>query len=63
MRSRKNYSDHAVALVGYGADSGIKFWQVRNSWGTDWGMDGYIMMSRDKKNQCGIATDANYAVV
>ncbi len=34
---------------------------VRNSWGAFWGLKGYVMMARNAKNKCGIATQACYA--
>lgn len=39
---------HAVLLVGYGEEDGEKYWTVQNSWGPDWGEDGYVRLSREK---------------
>jgi len=40
--------DHSVVLVGYGEENGIKYWKLQNSWGKDWGEDGFFRMVRGK---------------
>lgn len=44
--------NHAVILVGYGIDQKTKksFWIIRNSWGSDWGMNGYGYVLNDASN-------------
>lgn len=46
---------HAVEMVGYGTDDewGVDYWIIRNSWGPDWGEDGYFRIIR-MTNECGI---------
>lgn len=52
--------DHAVTAVGYGSEGSKEYLIVRNSWGADWGEDGYIRMAIDKdgKGVCGVLMDS-----
>eukprot|EP00928_Gymnodinium_smaydae_P034458 TRINITY_DN24409_c1_g1_i1.p1 TRINITY_DN24409_c1_g1~~TRINITY_DN24409_c1_g1_i1.p1 ORF type:complete len:411 (-),score=61.41 TRINITY_DN24409_c1_g1_i1:593-1753(-) len=49
--------NHAVTLVGYGEEKGIKYWLVRNSWSTLFGENGYIRLRRYDEEPCGIDLD------
>jgi cathepsin B len=44
---------HAVKLVGWGVDNGVKYWKVANSWNPHWGEKGYFRILRGV-NHCGI---------
>jgi len=66
--------DHGVGLVGYGTLNGVEYYILRNSWGTTWGLNGYMLIGRgnDPKTgktynngagQCGLLMEASYPVV
>jgi len=54
--------NHAVTAVGYGTLDGQDYFTVKNSWGTVWGDNGYILMARNRNNQCGVAATPAYAI-
>lgn len=44
---------HAIEIVGWGEEKGQKYWIIKNSWGADWGRNGYFYMERGV-NSCKI---------
>jgi len=46
---------HAVKLVGWGVENGVKYWRIANSWNENWGDKGYFKIIRGV-NECGIET-------
>jgi len=57
--------DHGVLVVGYGTTGSQEYWKVKNSWGTSWGEEGYVLICKDcdkngSKGECGIYTGPSY---
>jgi C1A family cysteine protease len=62
--------DHGVLVVGYGTQETTQpqsYWKVKNSWGADWGEEGYIRLGRGSQfaphGECGILMQPSYPVV
>ncbi|XP_078523034.1 cathepsin S-like [Lissotriton helveticus] len=50
-------ANHAIIIIGYGTDDGEDYWIIKNSWGTEWGENGFAKVKRNA-NQCEIADQA-----
>jgi len=61
---RRKYSslDHCVQLVGFNDIDTNGYWIVKNSWATNWGVDGYIHLAYGN-NTCGIADEALFVTL
>jgi cathepsin B len=46
---------HAVKVVGWGVENGVKYWKIANSWNPYWGEKGYF---RIRVGECGIDDQA-----
>ena len=59
---------HAVEIVGWGKEKGKLFWQIKNTWGEQWGIKGYFRMIRginncEIENNCvGVMPDFFYPI-
>lgn len=52
---------HMVVIVGFGTQNGTDYYTLRNSWGKDWGNNGYLKVPRNV-NYCGINARPYYAI-
>jgi len=48
--------DHDITIVGYGEENGVKYWKVKNSWGSHWGENGFGKFLRGV-GHCGLGID------
>jgi cathepsin B len=41
---------HAMKLIGWGREKNRDYWLIANSWGTDWGINGFLKFARGENH-------------
>lgn len=57
--------DHGVLIAGYGRENHTDYWLIKNSWGSEWGDEGYIKLERgrgDGPGKCGLAIGPSFPI-
>lgn len=49
---------HSVTIIGFGIENGTKYYLIKNSWGSNWGTDGYAKVKRNLLKRLAIAIGA-----
>jgi C1A family cysteine protease len=56
-------TNHFMTVVGYGVYNGQNVWKLENSWGTSWGLSGFVFLPRRSGytySPCGITNFPAY---
>ena len=54
----KALGGHAIKVMGWGVENGVKYWLAVNSWNEEWGDKGTFKIRRGT-NECGIESSVN----
>ena len=54
----KALGGHAIKVMGWGEENGVKYWLAVNSWNEEWGDKGTFKIRRGA-NECGIESSVN----
>ncbi|XP_001630185.2 cathepsin B-like cysteine proteinase 4 isoform X1 [Nematostella vectensis] len=49
----KQLGGHAIKILGWGTEDNVDYWLCANSWGANWGIQGYFKIRRGT-DECGI---------
>ena len=57
-----DFYDHAIQIIGYDLTGDVPYWRIRNTWGTDWGEDGFVRVLYGNK-MCGMSCVAKHLLL